>query len=282
MGWIYFHSPEKTEKVNSNELFCMDRRISNFFLSVLDTPSTLDKSLPFFDIIPGDSYLFADFNITNLLRFLESFRVWVRSTEGFIALNEVKRDLFPIKLNTALRIGNDQLKLMSRLNGQCEMHCYVEPENRKWLAKILQKGLAAGIYREDRGWESVVSLLLDGCDSPVVTSSDCCGQFPNAEIARVKPSIDKKGEENWDSWNNTRPKDQWELAMWGLRENKEHLELTPENWEDFYFSDGWDALKLNKLFTVPRSQWSKLIKTYEESQLPATESWTLALSQLDV
>lgn len=264
--------------VEGSELFNIDRQVSNLFLSVLDLPCALEKPLPFFAIIPADSYLLSDSSISNLPRFLDSVRVWARSPESCIFLGGKKRDLFPIKLNTVLRIGNDPLKLLARLDGQCEIHCYVEPENRKWLAQIIQDGLMAGIYRENQGWQSVIDLLLNGHNSPVVTSTDCCDQFPNPEIAQIQSSTGKSEEENW---NSIRPKDQWELAMWGLREGKKQLELTPDNWEHFYFSDGWDALKLNKLFSIPRSQWSKVIQAYDSCQLPASESWAFALKQLD-
>jgi hypothetical protein len=110
-------------------------------------------------------------------------------------------DSFALRLNTALKYGNDTVRLAARLHGQCEIHCYVEGINRAWLAGLIVEGLSAGIFREgqwyedrngdrkwsDQGWRDVVKLLLDRDDEPVVCSYSVCDQFPNAEVASWTP-----------------------------------------------------------------------------------------------
>lgn len=60
----------------------------------------------------------------------------------------------------------------------------------------------------------------------------------------------------------------WHLSRSGLRRKPERkLELTPDNWDDYYFGMGWDAFKLNHLLTISPDQWSEIAKIYEETQL---------------
>jgi hypothetical protein len=108
---------------------------------------------------------------------------------------------FALRLNTALKYGNDTVRLAARLHGQCEIHCYVEGINRAWLASVIAEGLNAGIFREgqwytdrnderkwsDQGWRDVIKLLLDRDDEPIVMSYSVCDQFPNADVAHWSP-----------------------------------------------------------------------------------------------
>lgn len=119
---------------------------------------------------------------------------------------------FALRLNTALKYGNDTVRLAARLHGQCEIHCYVEGINRAWLAGLITEGLDAGIFREgqwytdrnderkwsDQGWRDVVKLLLDRDDEPVVMSYSVCDGFPNAAVAGWSPPEMPEGwAPNW-------------------------------------------------------------------------------------
>jgi hypothetical protein len=184
---------------------------------------------------------------------------------------------------------------MARLHGQCEIHCYVEAENRLWLANIIESGLEKGIYRknldwgdlglEDLGWNSVITLLGNGCRSPVVTSYSVCDTFPNPCVANFKV-IEEGSCKDWDklselreAWYNLSKDKQWELAIAGLRE-RIGIELKPENWDDYYFSHGWDAVKINQLFTIPREKWSLVARVFDQTQLRAPEAWEYAMSMV--
>lgn len=202
------------------------------------------------------------------------------ASDSYFVVGNYKVNLFGAQLNTAYLLGSDPVKLMARLHGQCELHCYVEAENRRWLAEIIKRGLKTGIYRLDQGWESVISLLENGCNSPAVTSYSVCDQFPNRFAANFNPPLDEDGEENWDAWYDLTLESQWDLSMQGMRnEPRRSLELNPKTWETFYFSHGWDAFKLNQLLSVPQSKWNDIARSFSETQLPATEAWDLAFSE---
>ncbi|MFD0856802.1 hypothetical protein ACFQ07_31510, partial [Actinomadura adrarensis] len=49
--------------------------------------------------------------------------------------------------NTAIAAGSDAVRVLTRLDQQCEIHGYVEGPNRAWLADIIDQGLDAGIMR---------------------------------------------------------------------------------------------------------------------------------------
>lgn len=144
-------------------------------------------------------------------------------------------------LNTMIANGSDPMILGARLHGQCEVHCYVEGRNRAWLAEIIDRGLAAGIYREPLGydgWEKVAELLRAKDDEPVVTSYSVCDSFPSrgvAENARLwEPEPD---DEDGDSWYDLPEAEQWSLCLQALREDAEWMSLSPDKWRwpDFYF-----------------------------------------------
>ena len=138
------------------------------------------------------------------------------SIHGYLMVEGQRVDIFGAQLDTAITIGSDQLKFAARLHGQCEIHCYVECKNRKWLASIIEQGLEQHLYRKDKGWESVIKLLRNGCKSPVVMSYSVCDSFPSS--------------------------DDWDGAMNQLR--RVDLELSPESLATQQLSD-WNALKIN-------------------------------------
>lgn len=191
-------------------------------------------------------------------------------------------DSFAVRLNTALKYGNDAVILAARLHGQCEIHCYVEGINRAWLAGIIVEGLDAGIFREgqwyedrdgerkwsDTGWRSVVKLLLDRDDEPVVMSHSVCDQFPNADIAgwtpppmpadwapdwaesedgcaeweRDYPEIEDRhaywADRAHDLWYELPEGEQWRMALEGLRDGGGMLEISPDDFRSYFFAHG--------------------------------------------
>lgn len=151
---------------------------------------------------------------------------------------------FTVGLNSALCIGNDAIKLMARLNGQCEMHCWVADKNRHWLANIIEQGLSTGIFRRNVGtrstsWHKVVELLRSDNVGDVVCSYSVSDNFPNSKIA----GLDE------DEYNSLKAGQQWDAAMDGLRTIK-GLELTPDNWESYRFGNGLSG------FDAAREIWS--------------------------
>lgn len=153
-------------------------------------------------------------------------------------------DPFAIRLNTALKYGNDSIRLAARLHGQCEIHGYVEGVNRAWFASLITEGLHARILRDgfwfegtsgerkwsDQGWRHVVKLLLDRDDEPVVMSYSVCDGFPNAGAAGWTPPPMPEG------WAPDWAQSEQGRAEW----DRDHPE--PEDREEYYrdgASDLW-------------------------------------------
>jgi hypothetical protein len=251
MSRIYFHSEHATAELRGSEraymgIFCGNLLVAT--LEPLDDFSYRDGSNPLQRLVPPDSYIHA---YAAGMQWTERFRQWARTSfgdDGFVYQDRrVARST--VALNTALAIGNDPVKLMARLHGQCEIHCWVEGPHRAWLAGIMQHGRASGLYRADQGWEAVIDLLLSRDDSPVVCSYSVTEQFPDkglvADAGLWEPGADEYGEEDWDAWYDLPTAEQWRLGMAALRGRAGRgLELTPDGWDAYYFKDGVTGLDL--------------------------------------
>ncbi len=164
--------------------------------------------------------------------------------------------VWPVILNTSLRIGSRPLRLLTRLHAQMEIHAWVDGPNREWLAGIIAEGLRDGLMRNKVGWESVIELLRSRSgEGPVVTSYSVCEQFPNAGIADWSPpsneEIVKAGgvvledeEEDWDAWYDIDGDEQWDMAMAALRAKENRLELRPDDFDTYHFGCGITAFDL--------------------------------------
>jgi hypothetical protein len=157
---------------------------------------------------------------------------------------------FSLGLNTAYRGGSDPVRLLARLHGQCELHCWVDGPNRAWLAGIIRDGARSRILRRAQGWDDVVTLLESASDSPVVCSYSVCESFPNLEMGQLggwSLPQDEDGEADWDAWHELGEAEQWDFAMRGLREEGGRLELCPDDWDGFTFGAGVSAWDLQDL-----------------------------------
>lgn len=152
--------------------------------------------------------------------------------------------------NTALRLGSDAVKLLVRLHMSCEVHTWVDGPNRTWLAGIVERGRKSGVLREDMGWESLVELLRQRADQPVVTSYSVCDSFPNRHAARWEPPPAFEGEPA-DAWRELSRADRWSLCIAELRRQEAAdpeglwLELRPDNWERYYYGAPLTIMDLN-------------------------------------
>jgi hypothetical protein len=179
-------------------------------------------------------------------------------------------------------MGNDAIKFAARIHGQCELHCWVKGENRNWLAGVIEAGLSSGIYRQQQGWEDVQALLKEDDSTSVVLSYSVCDSFPNSAIAGFVPTKDEDGDDSWDAWHNLDFSVQWQQACEGLERSGGGLELSPANWNTFYFAHGWDAFKLNQLFEWAASETeidpfiaaSNIVKFYQPTNFQAaSQAW---------
>jgi len=164
----------------------------------------------------------------NYLNSKDSLSNWLRVSNGDRLITKIgQMPIFDIKLNTALSSGNDAIKLMARLHGQCEVHCYVEGPNRNWLASIMRMGRRLHLYRDNEGWEAVIALLESNSVEPVVCSYSVCDSFPNEGMLSKK-------KKNFDDLSS---QERWNICMEHLRKNKNEtgLELTPDHWDETYW-----------------------------------------------
>ena len=230
MSRIYFRSLNLESEVRGSERAYFGVMISELALAILNPLWNSDRLK---SILPPTSYLLS---AKDDREFDRNFRTWFRVTSSEIfVVGDKKIEPFSCALNTALAIGNDVIKLAARIHGQCEIHCYVEGKNRNWLAKIIQQGLRSRIYRPKQGWEETVNLLRNTDKEPVVLSYSVCDQFPNPDVANFSSENDN------EDWYGLSFEKQWELALLGLRKSKNGLEISPQHWNQFYFSEGISA-----------------------------------------
>ncbi len=241
MSRIYFHSSDDTAKVRGSErahfgIYCHDtawQAVSNLAEEHGNQKSILRNAFP-----PGH-YVLESRN------FAETAGLHFRVGSEPLILDGQKIPMFTLALNTAYYMGSDFVKLAARLHGQCELHAYVEGKNRAWLAGIIQKGRACRFFRDGEGWESVIELLEKSNDSPIVTSFSVSSSFPNPDVANFEYPELEDGDLDWDAWYNVPDSKQWEMGVEGLRQRHGgKLEMKPDDWETFYFGNGFCANQL--------------------------------------
>lgn len=154
--------------------------------------------------------------------------------------------------NTAIRLGSDAVKLLVRLHMRCEVHSWVDGPNRAWLAEIIRKGRAAGVLREDMGWENLSTLLLSNTTDPLVTSYSVSDSFPNSVAADWTGPEGMHSEDVKEAWNDLSRKTRWAICMANLRRQEAEdpegmfLELKPGNWDGYFYGKNLTIMDLNQ------------------------------------
>ena len=178
----------------------------------------------------------------------------LRTSDKAIEYQGEAIESFALLLNTALETGDEALQLAARIDGQCEIHGWVDGPNRKWLAAMMQAAVDSGLFRQGfwvepgaggkrlwsaQGWDEVIALLLARDDEPVVMSYSVCESFPNPAAAGVSPAIeddpDDEYEDAREAFNLSPKPDQWAACMAKLRTGTNGLEFRPDNWAEFRF-----------------------------------------------
>jgi len=221
---IYFHTRDEGEaEVLGSERAHMGLLISD--VSAAFIPTFSERVLPF---VTEGHYLHEAAR-SRRPYFEKDVRLALAHDSGACLLyNGTPVDSFALQLNTVLAVGNDPLKLLAMIHGQCEIHAYVEGPERDWLAGVIEQGREVGLYRANAGWEDVIKLLRGSADAPVVMSYSVCDSFPNASIADWSAPVDDDGEEDWDAWYELPDGDRWDLAMTGLRSRTDIKSLAPD------------------------------------------------------
>jgi hypothetical protein len=173
---------------------------------------------------------------SRLAQSLETF-FHVGDARDVVLLDGEPVDLFALALNSAIQWGNRAVQLAAKLHGQCEIHCYVEGEDRAWLADLIEEAVACDVLRGDvwgyDGWAEVARLLREDAAAPVVTSYSVCDTFPNPSFIPDGIEIDPDDDGRWEAWSRIEPEKQWEYAMAKLRAVS-GLRLSPERLDDFF------------------------------------------------
>lgn len=240
MSRIYFHSPSGTSEVRGAERAHFGNTCRDVALALLHVHFHDD---PIQHLLPPGHYLRETFDP-------RSFRSWfaVGDDQGFV-LPDSRRVLpFTVALNTVAVAGDDVLRFMARVHGQCELHGYIEGAHREWFADLIAQGRDDRLLRAEMGWESVATLLRSRDDEPVVTSYSVCEQFPNPSIAGWHDN--RYG----DGFYELPPEERWSRALAGLRASEDGLEWIPDRWQMFRFGDGITAMEVREIADAVRSQ----------------------------
>lgn len=187
------------------------------------------------ECLPPNSYLHNSDNAY----FKEHFELWFGSGMSLTGLyiDGEEKNNFTLMLNTVMRIGNDQFKLMARLHGQCELHLWVANDNKQWLSNIINNGLDSGLYKERDGWRTLSTFLTDSSEGDVVSGYSITGGFPQ----------DLTGEHGDDYYDLTYT-EQWNISFEQLKERDKPYgftrELRPDTWDNYLFYDGLSLFDL--------------------------------------
>lgn len=243
MSRLYFHSPRGDAELNGSEYVWLGSLAYDIAVGVMDLRSvtSVDRLR---ELIAPDHYM-ADQPViprrdgpTWACSFETAFRVG-----NVLAYEGQPIDSLSLALNTALLLGNDQIKLAARLYGQSGIYAYIEGPNRVWAADIIDRGLETSLYRKGllvqlgvhvpreqwpwraQGWEDVIALLRACDDEPVVTSySGATGPFPCREALGAFPPrsagwrLEDWSEQEWAELDDASMGEYWETAVcdeWG-------------------------------------------------------------------
>lgn len=269
MSRLYFDSPSGRAELAGSEYAWLKSLVDDLFTGVMSIRCASDTDR-LTQLINPAHYLA---NPPPARRFLESvsgLNIALTSPSGNLLMwRGHPLDTFALRLNTALAVGSDPVRLAAVLSGQGEIHAWVDGPNRAWLADIMQAGLDAGVYRTslrlqngrvvDQGWPDVIAFLRSGDDEPVVTSYSGSDYFPNPELtgqvtARRPGQVLTDEQETHRETQQARfdeldAAEQWRAAMHALRNPTDPWpwgsEIRPATFGGFRFGHGLSALDLH-------------------------------------
>jgi len=239
MSRIYFHSINGEKEIWGAERALAGHYINQLALSILNVKENYSK---LYSVLNPESYLINP----RIGHEVDDMETAIRVNWGFgsplFIIDNKPVNIWQVLLNTAMAIGSDQIRLLTRLHAQCEIYSYIKGKNREWFADIISGGLDAKIYREQSGWKELIEFLISDNKNTVVTSYSVCTCFPNPYI------LGYGGDNAWEDFARLNKKAQWEKCLKELYKSSEGLEISPEN---FYvrFGNEINAFELiNKLY----------------------------------
>lgn len=145
---------------------------------------------------------------------------------------------FSERLGWACLIGNDQMKLIAHIHGQCEIHGWVHPDDGEWFADLVERAVADGLLGSDGreggvngygSWQDVADLARRSI-TPLVSAYSVCEYWPERGlISQYRPDLWTYDEENPDAWYDLSEEERqrigdealedccprWQPAEWG-------------------------------------------------------------------
>lgn len=113
---------------------------------------------------------------------------------------------FGERLGWACLIGNDKLKLLAHIHGQCELNGWVHPDDLEWFASLIEGAVADGLLGPDDrcgygSWQDVADLARIST-TPLVSAYSVTESWPDQySISEHRPDLFAYDEENPDAWH---------------------------------------------------------------------------------
>lgn len=253
MSRIYFQSPSGKAELHGSERAHMSLVARDVTLSFV-TDSAMERIV---NSLPPDHYL--HFIKSDQKEYLQkSFTAWwTANGEDPIRIPTPPTTPWLLSLNTMVALRSDPLELLARIHATCEIHGYVEPEHRNWLADIIYTGRSENILRAGMGWEDVESLLRTQDGHAVVMSYSVTCSFPCFHHSTAFP-VESRGK-HWSAqtleergnietcekmWDELPEHTRWKDCMDWLRLERD-VDLSPTIWHERRFGDQiWSVFNL--------------------------------------
>jgi hypothetical protein len=250
MSRIYFHNQATdTAELRGSERAYMGCLVNDLALAALHGLEGSEEWLK--PVLPADHYL----QRYTGHEFARSARTWF-NVQGKMMIGGDEVDAWTVALNTALLIGGDAIKLLTRLHAQCEIHCWVEGRpDKNWLAGIISNGLETGIMREGQGWEDVIGLLRHPGGFPIVCSYSVCEQFPNFGCLPDDHLLKTREDDaRFDAFYELPDDEKWSICLDNLRATQPLLRITQSDWNTYRLYDGLNAFNLRKRISAAKKE----------------------------
>lgn len=293
MSRIYFHTPSGDAEILGSERAYMGGVTDRFGTDAIRS-CFIEKDV-----------LFEEYINPRHPRYLEGKRMSLTDWEGPLGRRVMSTlfedtplfrrgdqllDTWQVILNSCLAAGSDSIKLLARIHAQCEIHGFVEGEDRNWFADMIEAGRRDNILRGGAGWEELVIMLRSRDDEPVVMSYSVCDSFPNRytstwdeRSAKVPFKVGDCSEGHEDRsicndmicyeldqdhvdefyeecWYDLTSEEQWTYGMAALRHEKPWARLQPKNWDRYRFGHNVS------IFDLYEDRWNRRLKEMEEER----------------
>lgn len=249
MSRVYFNSLDGESEVRGSERAYAGHTICHglAMLALSHTLSSFSDRPAILDWVPKGHYLHQE----PYERFERSFEAAFGSGFGFLLTHPdegTAYEPFRLSLNTAIAMGSQSVRLLARMHGQCEIHGYMEGEDRAFVADVIERGRCDSVMRPEMGWEQVIQHLRATDSEPVVTSYSVTETFPHPGLLEDAGIESFEGEEAYEEWYERSSEVRWEQGITALRRLEDwQLRWKEETFDTQGFGDGVSALDISRM-----------------------------------